>query len=200
MKNIFDKPKLAKNAIRINLILVTAIILSFNSFAWFVYSSRVSTGITTSVKAWRIDFQYGDNEVTEVIEIEIDSLYPGMEDYDNTINVLNHGETEASLSFEVSRFKILGDEYDTEEYTSEQLITMLEENYPFNVEFSVTNPTLDPDLGTSDFNIYITWPFESGDDELDTYWGYQAYLYNDENPGEPGFEINLKLKAIQVES
>ena len=52
--------------------------------------------------------------------------------------------------------------------------------------------------GAGRFAVTIEWPFESGDDELDTLWGNKAYEYYAVNPEEKSIEIELKLIAQQI--
>ena len=166
--------KNAKSAIRVNLILMIGIMLSFNAFAWFVYSTGVSNTITTKVKAWRIDFENTEGTVVEYITFNIDALYPGMPPYHNTINIVNYGESEANLEFELQSVKILDNTYVLGDYTQQELLDMLELNYPFSIVFTIANIALPAGNGTSDFEVDVVWPFESGDDTVDTHWGHQA--------------------------
>ena len=43
----------------------------------------------------------------------------------------------------------------------------------------------------------VSWPYESGDDEKDTYWGSKAYDYKKSNPNESGIKLRLKVSAVQ---
>lgn len=196
MKNNEPK-KIIKKALRLNIVIAVAIVLSVNSFAWFVYSSRVSNSITTKVKAWRINFESGENQVAEYINFSIDSLYPGMVEYNNTINIVNYGETSATLNFEIDSIRILDVVYDMQNYTLEELLLSLKDDYPFSIEFTVSNWELAAEDGVSDFGIKVTWPFESGDDVADTYWGDKSFEWQQENPEESGIAILIKLSAIQ---
>ena len=47
------------------------------------------------------------------------------------------------------------------------------------------------------FNVSVKWDYESGNDELDTYWGNQAYLYKESHPDEPCIQISIKLYVTQ---
>lgn len=184
--------------IKINIILAFAILLSANTFAWFVYSSHISNNISTKVKAWKIDFENGEGLVVEYITFNIDSLYPGMTPYANTINIVNYGETAAQVNFELQSVKILGQTYTLGTYTQEQLLNMLANDYPFKILFNITDYNLPPNNGSADFEIDATWAYESGNDVLDTQWGHDAYTYAQENPTSSGIEIAVKLTAVQI--
>lgn len=190
--------KTVKNTIRLNLLIVLAVFLSFNSFAWFVYSTRVSNSITAKVKAWRINFESGENEVAEYINFKIDAVYPGMSNYSNAISIVNYGESAATIDFEIEGIEILGDVYDMGSYTLEEALDSLANDYPFSIVLSVSNYDIPAENGTSDFYINVTWPYESGDDVADTYWGHKAYDFAQENPEDSGIAIYVKLTAIQV--
>lgn len=192
-----ENKKIIKNALRLNLLIGIAVVLSVNTFAWFVYSSRVSNSITTKVKAWRINFESGENQVAEYINFNIDALYPGMVEYNNVINIVNYGESPATLNFEIESIRILDVVYEMSNYTRDQLLQSLAEDYPFSIEFTVSNWDLIPEDGVSDFQIRVTWPFESGDDVLDTFWGNKSYEWQQENPESSGIAILVKLSAVQ---
>ena len=189
--------KTIKKSVRLKVIILLGLMLTFNTLAWFIYSATVSNSIVTKVRAWKIEFDQ-DDQVTQYINFEIDDLYPGMPDYDNFINVVNYGETAATLTYELVSIKILGNTYTDSDYTSAQLENMLLNNYPFKVVFNLTNGELTPGNGTSDFSLNVNWPFESGDDEEDTRWGHDSYSFKLANPEEKQILINVKLTATQV--
>ncbi len=189
--------KTLKKSMRLKVLLLLAIILTFNTFAWFIYSSAVSNSITTSVRAWKIEFE-NDSQTTQYIEFDIDDLYPGMPEYNNYINVVNYGETAATLTYEIMSFKVLGTEYTNPPETTGDLENIIENNYPFKINLNLTNSDLTPESGSSEFTINVKWPFESGDDEEDTLWGHRAYTYKQENPTLKQISINIKLTANQV--
>ena len=186
-----------KRMLKLNILLSVSVLLIFNTFAWFIYTTTVSNTITTKVKAWRIDFANGEDELIEYISFDIDNLYPGMNPYHNEISIANYGETSATISFQIVDVRILDEVYDSQTYTHEQLLAILENNFPFSFEFFISSHVLNAENGSSYFTLDVNWPFESGDDELDTFWGQQAYAYIQENPGMSGIHINVKLTAIQ---
>lgn len=191
-----EKKKL-KNGIRIRTLLFLALALSCNTFAWFVYNSRVQNSLSTSVKAWRVTFENEDNELTEYVEFKIDNIYPGMTDYNNSIAITNEGEMQAEIKYELEEVSILGDVFTTSTLTSEQLINMMKNNYPFKIEFYTSNSTVNSN-GKESFNVSVKWPYEQQNDELDTYWGTRSYDYKQANPNLPGIVLKLKLYVNQI--
>ena len=51
--------------------------------------------------------------------------------------------------------------------------------------------------GEANFTIGVTWPFESGNDALDTTWGNNAYTYKSNNPTLPSITMKVKLSVEQ---
>lgn len=192
-----DKKKKLKNGIRIRTLLFLSLALSCNTFAWFVYNSRVQNSLSTSVKAWRVAFENEDNELVEYVEFKIDNIYPGMTDYSNSISITNEGEMAAEIKYELEEVSILGDVYSTPTLTSEQLINMVKNDYPFKIEFYASNPTVSTN-GKETFNVSVKWPYEQQNDELDTYWGTRSYDYKQANPSLPGIVLKLKLYVNQI--
>ena len=193
-----SKFKTIKKRIRIRTILFLALALSCNSFAWFVYTSKVSNSITANVKAWRVEFESQENEAIEYIDFNIDSIYPGMEEYNNSITVTNQGESDAKIIYEIVYMNILGTEYKDEKYSSTEMLEILKANYPFQIDLSVSNTIIAAKTGKEYFRVKVSWSFESGNDELDTYWGNLAYHFKEKNPDLPGISLKIKLSASQL--
>ena len=73
---------------------------------------------------------------------------------------------------------------------------MLQNNYPFKLTLGVDQSEIDIGAKAS-FRVGLDWPYESGNDELDTYWGKKSYSYKQDYPGEKQIEIIVKLTASQ---
>lgn len=193
-----EKIKKLKRRVRTRTILLLALTLSCNTFAWFVYNSKVSNSLTTSVKAWRVAFENEDNELIEYVEFKIDNIYPGMQTYENSITITNEGEMDAVISYELEEVKILNDTYNSSTIPSDQLINMVRNDYPFKIEFTTSSPTISANTGVEQFIVTVSWPYESGNDEEDTYWGTLSYNYKQANPTLPGISLKLKLYVNQI--
>ncbi len=167
-----------------------------NSFAWFIYSNKVSNSITTGVKSWKVTFEQDGNDLEEDVTFEIDSIYPGMESFEEFIEISNSGEMLAYITYEVKSIKIMDEVYTDADYTSDELIEMLQNNYPFKLTLGVDQSEIDIGAKAS-FRVGLDWPYESGNDELDTYWGKKSYSYKQDYPGEKQIEIIVKLTASQ---
>lgn len=191
IKTIFKKVKLKT-------LLLLIVLLMFNSYAWFIYATRVSGSITANIASWNISFQAGEEETTTNIEFKVDRIYPGMETYSETIRATNKGEMKAVLSYEIESVTILGTKYQvTDTTTSENLFNMIQNDFPFKINISADNTTLEAETGEAKITVTLEWPFESGDDITDTNWGERAYEYYAVHPGQTSVIVQMKIVANQ---
>ena len=199
---IIELLKIIFKRTRITTILLLLITFASSTFAWFIYATKVATGITAHIEAWNILFTNEDNTLEEYINFYIPNLYPGMEDFDDSITAYNLGERNADISYEIVSARILNINYSTEggSYSSALIESILANNYPFHTTFTLTNASISPTNGQTTFSINVTWPFESNNDSLDTYWGNQSYTYSSNNPDSPSIEILVKISAVQSAS
>ena len=194
-----QKKKRKKRRIRLRTLFLLAITLASNSFAWFVYSTKVSNNITARVKSWHVNFEVGSGEeIEEYLEINIDSLYPGMTTYTQTLTASNSGEARAQISYEVIRANILGDDLTGMNYSDIQIINYLRSYYPFSIDFHVSNDIVQANSEET-VTISVSWPYESGQDEEDTKWGNLAYIYHSSHPDTPSIDLSIKITAYQIE-
>lgn len=191
-----EKRKKLKRRIRRSTLFFLVLALITNSFAWFIYTNKVSNSINTHVKSWMVTFDQDGNPLEDTVEFNIDSIYPGMNDFNDSITISNTGETTAYISYEVDSIKILDEVYTRENYSSEELINILKSNYPFTITFNVTNEEIT--TGSEGiFSVNLVWPYESGDDIADTYWGRKSYGFVENNKDEKSVSIVVKIKATQ---
>lgn len=184
--------------IKLRTIIILIILLSFNSYAWFIYATKVSGGFSAKVSSWNVKFQVGTNEVSTNIIFDIEKIYPGMEPQTKTVTAYNTGEMVAYLSYSIKSLRILETTYTvSEEITSDDILNIIEMEFPFKIEFLIDNSNLNSEKGSSNFIMSLTWPYESGNDELDTKYGNLAYEYNTKFPDNSSIHIELELKASQ---
>ena len=162
------------------------LLLVFNTYAWFVYNTRINMDLSVHVSSWEIKFEDEDNELANYMYVELERAYPGMPDYEKTITVTNSGEISAKLEYEIDSISIMGETYDVEDentdYTSQDLENKLDE-YPFKIKIMSDDTNLNSSNGGQGiFKVTVTWPYESGNDELDTEWGNKAYEFYSLNP------------------
>lgn len=198
MMKMIDKIYVVIKKVKLRNIIILILILAFNAYAWFIYATKVATAIDVRVSSWNVEFLSGEESVGTNMQIELDRIYPGMEKFEKDIQVNNTGEIDAYLKYEIQSLKILGDTYNVSDdgVTSEELKNKLKE-YPFKISVEKSEETLEAKTGTGNFKITVEWPFESGDDQLDTFWGNKAYEYYSLNPNEKSILINIDLIAVQ---
>ena len=190
--------KKLKEALGLKTIIFLIVLLSFNTYAWFVFSSRVDTEMGAKVRAWNITFLQADQNVSQAVTFDVDDIYPGMEDFHDEVTITNNGDTNALIGFEINSVRILNTTYTVgSTYTSDDIIDMLNEDFPFQVTIAVSSPTIT--AGSSEtFSVDVIWDFEENDDAVDTSWGEAAYTYNHTNPTSPSISINLTIKIDQT--
>ena len=182
---------------RIRYFLIFAILLlSVNAYAWFVYVTRVDSSITARVRSWNVMFQVHDNNISSEVTFNVGEIYPGMANYNDYASIVNTGESSGEAYFVIKSVQIFNDVYTDDDYTSDELLEILNDDYPFEIVISLTNTTVAPGH-TERFNIDITWPYESGDDETDTYWGNVAYNYLQTNPQASCITITAEIRVNQ---
>lgn len=186
--------------IKLRTLILLIVLLSFSSYSWMIFSSRVSTGITAHVTAWRFDFSHGDTAISEEIIFDVEQIYPGMNDYYFSVKVTNNGELDGELSCEIKKIVVLGKTYEiSSSFSSSELENMMLTDFPFSLNVSVAgnNGNVIPVGESKDVNVVLSWPFDSGNDELDTKWGEDAYEYYKNNSSSSCLHIEMYLKVEQ---
>lgn len=204
------KNKKKKRLVRIHQLLLLIMLLLVNSTAWFIYVNTVENTMNVHVKAWDVTFEAGDSEIVDTVEVTVDDLYPGMDDYSYDLTAHNRSEVSATLTYEILEANILGDYIITKEGrierheaevatdpTSAELELQLKEDYPFEITFDLTNSVMSSGNGSSTYTVNAVWPYEQGNDELDTEWGIAAATYKSQYPAEPSITLKIKIKITQ---
>ncbi len=185
--------------VKIRNILILILLIIFNTYAWFIYATRVATDISVHIASWNVEFATGEDETTTNILVQVDRAYPGMENYLKEITVKNKGEMKAKLDYKIKSLKVMDDKYVVgENTTDEELKNKIETEYPFKINITKDDSELSQGIGDGKFSISVEWPYESGDDEKDTLWGNKAYEYYKTNPDKKSIEIQLELVAKQI--
>lgn len=198
-----------KKLFAIRTIFLIVLVVS-NTFAWFIYVTRVDNNVSVHVKAWDVTFQSGDKPISNTVDIDVDSLYPGMEDYHYEINAQNKSEVSATLSYVILQANILGNEYITVEgrtafnetpnstdLTSSQLENKFKNDFPFKLIIGLSNDIIEQEAGSEKFSLTVTWPYEGTSDTLDTKWGIDAATYKKQYPDRPSVTLKIKVEITQ---
>lgn len=183
--------------VRLRTIFLLAITLASNSFAWFIYTTKVSSSITAKVREWNVTFDINGAVVEKIIEMNVDSLYPGMPTYSQTITASNSGGAKAEITYEIVKADVLGTDLMALGYDNNHLFNYLANNYPFSITLTVSNPIINLH-SEENITISVSWPYESGDDETDTYWGTEAHAFHTANPDTPSISLIIKITAYQI--
>lgn len=187
---------------KIKMILVLFFALVANTYAWFIYNKIVSSDISAEIKAWNVSFEGVEDGV---LTFDLDDMYPGMPNHEESVSLTNNGDLNAKVNFTLHSFDILGESYSIEGeegYSADDLLQILEERYPFKVTFSSSADEVDSNGGKVDLTFKVVWPYESGNDVLDTKYGQLAYefLNNPDNASKKCLTITLDVNIVQVES
>lgn len=186
--------------VKIKNMLILILLLIFNTYAWFIYATRVATDVSAHVSSWNIEFVGTEGEITTNLEVNIGRIYPGMERFEKVVEVRNKGETKAVLSYQIEEFDIMGEKFIVNEKngpTTQDIVNKMNTEYPFKIQIEKDDTLLSEGTGIGKFKISLDWEFESGDDETDTTWGNKAYEFYSLNPGENSIEIKMTLMATQ---
>ena len=183
--------------VRLRTIFLLAITLASNSFAWFIYTTKVSSSITAKVREWNVTFDINGAVVEKIIEMNVDSLYPGMPTYSQTLTPSNSGGAKAEITYEIVKADVLGTDLMALGYDNNRLFNYLANNYPFSITLTVSNPIINLH-SEENITISVSWPYESGDDETDTYWGTEAHAFHTANPDTPSISLIIKITAYQI--
>ncbi len=205
-----DKKKKRRHLLKPSRLVFLIVLLAANTFAWFIYATKINTDVSVHVRAWNVVFESGENELSNDVDIDIDSIYPGMDDYEYEITAYNHSEVSASMTYEILSVRILSTSYYTaeekqrlgltitgDEPTSADLEDMLENDFPFSITFETSSNTIAQGNGEETYTLAVVWPYESNDDETDTLWGSNAYTYKQSNPPSPSIALKVRIIITQ---
>jgi len=187
--------------IRLSTLIILIALLSFNSYAWFIFATKVSTGMSAHVASWNVLFSADQQVVTTQVVFNINTLYPGMPTQTKTLTAYNNGEVLAVLSYKVNSIRIMNATYTPTQLVNQaQLLQQISNDWPFQITFTVDNSTFNQTNGSGNFTISFAWPYESGNDAKDTLVGTQAYNFQQANPTTPTVHIEVEVQAIQDNS
>lgn len=205
-----NKEKKKRSIFKSSRLIFLVVLLASNTLAWFIYATRVDSNVSVHVRAWNVLFEAGDHQVSNDVSVTVDSIYPGMEDYEYEIRAYNRSEVSASLSYQVLTARILDDEYITQEYrqmhgqtvqatdpTSAELEAMLADDYPFSITVATSSGTISQGNGIETYTLTLEWPYESGQDDVDTFWGTNAYTYKESYPSSPSIALLVRITITQ---
>lgn len=199
-----------KRYLKVNLVSLVFVAVSFISvtLAWFAYSGLSSASMEVGVKAWYIKLEKNGDPVSNDIVISIPNIYPGMESAKETVRLQNLGDSDAMVNYSIVSTRILNEETVINDgTTSEYVEDQLSHEYPFHINMSLSKNYALAQTGEVTFDLSLSWPLDSGDDEADSIWGTAAYefqqqeklLYNQDNSYsiKPPIQVVISVRAEQ---
>lgn len=137
-------------------ILLALFTLGVNAFAWFVFSTQAGAEIHGDIASWDIELTNSNNQQVNNIVVDVD-MRPGMSDFSQTYLVRNRGEVDASFTYEVESFSLLGRTVSLSSISN--LDDYLANYYPFSITVSSNKSTI-PSLDSANFTVTVEWDFE----------------------------------------
>lgn len=205
-----DSKKKKVKILRPSRLVFLIVLLASNAFAWFIYATKVDSDVSVHVRSWNVVFEAGEHEVTDMVNINVSDIYPGMQDYHYELKAYNHSEVSATISYEIMECRLLSNYFKTVEGKQEAQETILptdpysadladdlENDYPFSIEIGLSDTTIAQGNGEETFSIDVTWPYESNQDDIDTQWGVNAYNYKQSNPTAASIAMRIKITITQ---
>lgn len=190
-----------KAYIRLNILSLFFILVSFISvtLAWFAYSGLATARTEIDVKAWYIEFDKNNEPVSNEIVISLSEIYPGMETVHEEVNIKNRGDSNASVKYEISSARILDQEYINSNNNSLYIEDKISHDYPFHVNINIDKNYVKTGDETK-FDISVSWPLDSDNDQLDSTWGKEAYDFqvgeNNKLVNDPNYQVRPSIKII----
>lgn len=191
--------RLIKNAKKVNFASVMFLVLSLVSttFAWFAFSNIVDNDMNIDIKAWKVNITDEDALITNKIDINLDSFYPGVEMNTKTITISNDGDLPSMISYKINYMRVFNEEFDVS--NQEVLFDRLAHEFPFTIDFSLDKEYLDVDESVK-FTYSIGWPLDSGNDSIDAMWGNDAYDFLFEETQKYNADNTYKVRdCIKIE-
>lgn len=191
---------------RLNLVSIFFIVLSFISvtLAWFAYSGLSNVSTDVDVKAWYITLEKNGEEISNDIVISLSEIYPGMETLDEVVKIKNLGDSDAKINYSIVSARILGDPKDNyvvnkSSVTSEYVEDLLSHDYPFHININLSKNYVLAKGDESKFEVSVSWPLDSDHDALDSFWGNEAYKFQQSEANRKGANENYQIRSsIQV--
>ena len=195
--------------LKLNLVSLFFIAVSLISvtLAWFAYSGLAKVDTEIDVKTWYIEFQKGQEAVSNNIVISLSDISPGMDIVTEKVKIMNRGDSDAQLSYSIVSATLMGTELDGTNGSS-YLEDKLSHDYPFHINLSLNKSFALSGDEYSEFNLSVSWPLDSGDDSFDSEWGTRAYQFQrseqahhtqDESyVAKPSIKIVISVKAEQL--
>ena len=98
------------------------------TLAWFAYTNTVTSNMNVNLKTWDIKITKNNTEVSNVFDITINNLSPGMTDFQEDYVIHNNGDIPAKITYNIKYFRLFNTEVTT---TNGISFAQLARDYPF---------------------------------------------------------------------
>ena len=191
-----------KKYLKINIVPIIFITVSFifTTFAWFSYSGLRKLSTEIDVKAWYIELTKSGDVVSNDIVITLNDVYPGMETVHEVVNIENKGDSDAQLSYKIVSARILDNTLDGNILENDNYLSdALAHEYPFHVNIDLSKNYILANNDSSTFEVSVSWPLDSGNDNLDSVWGMNAYDFQKNENNKLTLDKTYNVRpAIQI--
>lgn len=146
----------SKNKYRYLIFVLSIFLLSIGTFAWFTVpfvSRAISELVSARIAGFKVEFSDINDNVSEVFSYNLETVFPGMDDYTVTFNAVNKGDIDAKISGSVNNVVFAGHNIDSTAFVSD---------YPFKHNFKLYNDVsvISPEQSTKIFYTF-GWDYES---------------------------------------
>ena len=196
-----------KRLLKFNILSLFCIGVSLLSItlAWFAYSGLASASTEVDVKAWYVQFTKDNQAVSNEIVLALSDIYPGMDPITERVSINNLGDTDAQLSYDITSARILESELKNDTISSEEIEDTLSHDFPFHININLSKNYVGAHDDMSEFEVSVSWPLDSANNELDSEWGNQAYAFqqkeNAKKEEDESYEVRSTVHiAIDVKA
>ena len=182
------------------------IVISFTSvtLAWFAYSGLSTVSTEVGVKAWYIKLEKDGETVSNDIVISSSEIYPGMETLNEIVKIKNMGDSDAQINYSIVSARVLGDIKDNyivdDVITSEYVEDVFGYEYPFHLNISLSKNYVLSKGDESIFEVSVSWPLDSGQDEIDSLWGTEAYKFQlgeeEKSQADQNYQVRPPIQIV----
>ena len=94
-----DRIKSKFTKVNLTSIAFFAVSIMSTTLAWFAYTNTVTSNMNVNLKTWDIKITKNNTEVSNVFDITINNLSPGMTDFQEDYVIHNNGDIPAKITY-----------------------------------------------------------------------------------------------------
>ena len=109
--NILRWKRKSKKKIKLKTLILFIFSLIMTTFAWFAYSKLLHTTLNIHMASWDMEYYIGatkQENPEDGILMEIDTLYPTMDEQSVIVDIINNGEQLVDIAYQVKAVTIAG--------------------------------------------------------------------------------------------